>query len=164
MFTVLSAVSISPTAGYSVLGWNHPGFSGSTGRPYPDQVTFLTGIIFHQMLWPFSGVGCSGCRDAICYSQTWLSPWEHSCIWMVHRYKICLQLLSFYDTYDFPGGFTSSWLAMNYPDIRGLILDATFDHLEPLAIPRMPAAMSPLVSRAVNKFINLNVAEQVVIF
>ena len=53
---------------------------------------------------------------------------------------------------------------MNYPDIRGLILDATFDHLEPLAIPRMPAAMSPLVSRAVNKFINLNVAEQVTIF
>ena len=32
-----------------------------------------------------------------------------------------------------------------------------------LQIPvfRMPAAMSPLVSRAVNKFINLNVAEQV---
>merc|ERR1712013_370517 len=69
-----------------------------------------------------------------------------------------------YDTFDFPGGFTSSWLAMNYPDIRGLILDATFDHLEPLAIPRMPAAMSPLVSRAVNKFINLNVAEQVSAF
>ena len=25
------------TCGYSVLGWNHPGFYGSTGRPYPDQ-------------------------------------------------------------------------------------------------------------------------------
>ncbi|XP_012228848.1 phosphatidylserine lipase ABHD16A isoform X2 [Linepithema humile] len=23
--------------GYSVLGWNHPGFGGSTGAPYPDQ-------------------------------------------------------------------------------------------------------------------------------
>ncbi|KAJ8667481.1 hypothetical protein QAD02_009144 [Eretmocerus hayati] len=23
--------------GYSVLGWNHPGFGGSTGDPYPDQ-------------------------------------------------------------------------------------------------------------------------------
>jgi hypothetical protein len=22
---------------YSVLGWNHPGFGGSTGSPYPDQ-------------------------------------------------------------------------------------------------------------------------------
>ena len=62
---------------------------------------------------------------------------------------------------------------MSYPDIRGLLLDATFDHLEPLAIPRwampcklptprMPASMAPLVSRAVTKFINLNVAEQVV--
>ena len=30
-----------------------------------------------------------------------------------------------------------------------------------ILISRMPAAMSPLVSRAVNKFINLNVAEQV---
>merc|ERR1719317_1298596 len=62
------------------------------------------------------------------------------------------------------GGYSSTWLAMNYPEIKGLILDATFDHLEPLAIPRMPAAMSPLVSRAVNKFINLNVAEQVSAF
>ena len=24
-------------AGYSVLGWNHPGFWGSTGFPFPDQ-------------------------------------------------------------------------------------------------------------------------------
>jgi hypothetical protein len=23
--------------GYSILGWNHPGFAGSTGQPYPDQ-------------------------------------------------------------------------------------------------------------------------------
>ena len=23
--------------GYSVLGWNHPGFGGSTGTPLPDQ-------------------------------------------------------------------------------------------------------------------------------
>jgi len=22
---------------YSVLGWNHPGFGGSTGKPYPDE-------------------------------------------------------------------------------------------------------------------------------
>ena len=40
------------------------------------------------------------------------------------------------------------------------ILDATFDHLVPLAVPRMPASMSGLVTSAVNKFINLNVMEQ----
>ena len=26
-----------PPIGYSVLGWNHPGFGGSTGAPFPDQ-------------------------------------------------------------------------------------------------------------------------------
>ena len=30
----------------------------------------------------------------------------------------------------------------------------------PLAVPRMPASLSGIVTRAVNKFINLNVAEQ----
>ena len=40
------------------------------------------------------------------------------------------------------------------------ILDATFDDLLPLAIPRMPASLSPIVTRAVKKFINLNIAEQ----
>ena len=24
--------------GYSILGWNHPGFGSSTGKPHPDQV------------------------------------------------------------------------------------------------------------------------------
>jgi len=116
-------------AGYSVLGWNHPGFSGSTGRPYPDQelaaVDAVMQFAIHKLGFLPENI-------------------------LVYGWSI--------------GGFTSSWLAMNYPGIRGLILDATFDHLEPLAIPRMPAAMSPLVSRAVNKFINLNVAEQVAAF
>ena len=40
------------------------------------------------------------------------------------------------------------------------ILDATFDDLLPLAVPRMPASMSGIVSRAVEKFINLNVSYQ----
>ena len=26
-------------AGYSVVGWNHPGFGGSSGQPFPDQET-----------------------------------------------------------------------------------------------------------------------------
>ena len=24
-------------AGFSVIGWNHPGFGGSSGAPFPDQ-------------------------------------------------------------------------------------------------------------------------------
>ena len=40
------------------------------------------------------------------------------------------------------GGFTASWLAMNYPsEVAGLVLDATFDRLTPLAVPRMPACL-----------------------
>ncbi|XP_036141377.1 phosphatidylserine lipase ABHD16A isoform X2 [Monomorium pharaonis] len=30
-------ISTPLTKGYSVLGWNHPGFGSSTGAPYPDQ-------------------------------------------------------------------------------------------------------------------------------
>ena len=40
------------------------------------------------------------------------------------------------------------------------MLDATFDDLLPLAVPRMPASMSGLVTRAVRNYINLNVGEQ----
>lgn len=113
-------------SGYSVLGWNHPGFAGSTGRPYPDQETDAVDAVMQ-----FAIVKLGFKPEQI----------------IVYGWSI--------------GGFTSSWVAMNYPDIQGLVLDATFDHLEPLAIPRMPAAMSGLVSRAVRRFINLDVAGQV---
>lgn len=56
------------------------------------------------------------------------------------------------------GGYSSSFLAMNYPEIKGLILDATFDSLEPLAIPRMSAFLSGVVKHAVNHYIDLDVA------
>ena len=39
-------------------------------------------------------------------------------------------------------------------------MDATFDELEPLAIPRMPAFMAGIVKHTVNTHIKLNVAEQ----
>ena len=44
------------------------------------------------------------------------------------------------------------------------MLDATFDSLVPLAVPRMPASMSGLVERAVRNDINLNVGEQLAKF
>ena len=36
-FYEIGMMGTAVSAGYSVLGWNHPGFSGSTGTPYPDQ-------------------------------------------------------------------------------------------------------------------------------
>ena len=59
------------------------------------------------------------------------------------------------------GGYPSTWLAMNY-DVKGLILDATFDHLMPLAVPRMPEVLEPLVRTGVGEYVNLNVADQAV--
>lgn len=31
---------------YSVLGWNHPGFAGSTGSPHPDQDKMPSMLLF----------------------------------------------------------------------------------------------------------------------
>lgn len=36
-FYELGIMTTPIKAGYSALGWNHPGFAGSTGKPYPNQ-------------------------------------------------------------------------------------------------------------------------------
>jgi len=111
--------------GYSVLGWNHPGFYGSTGTPYPGQETLAVDAV---MQFAVHKLG---------YSPENI---------LVFGWSI--------------GGYTATWLGMNYPDIKGLVLDATFDDLLPLAVPRMPAFMSGLVARAVKNNINLGVGDQ----
>lgn len=62
------------------------------------------------------------------------------------------------------GGFPSTWVAANYPNIKALILDATFDDLAILAINKMPKILSSLVNYAVRKYLNLPVARQVNLF
>jgi len=117
------------SCGYSVLGWNHPGFYGSTGTPYPDQETKAVDAV---MQFAINKLGFK-VENIIVMG------------WSI-------------------GGYTATWLAMNYPDVKGLVLDATFDDLLPLAIPRMPASMSGLVTRAVKNYINLNVGDQLAKF
>lgn len=112
-------------AGYSVLGWNHPGFYGSTGVPLPSQDALAADAVMQYALHRL------GYRP----DQILVMGWSI-------------------------GGYSATWLAMNYPDIKGLILDATFDDLEPLALPRMPAFMSGVVQAAVRNYINLNIGEQ----
>lgn len=58
------------------------------------------------------------------------------------------------------GGYTATWAAMNYPGIHGLVLDATFDDVLPLAISRMPTAIDGIVRSVIREYLNLNVAEQ----
>ncbi|KAE8743992.1 hypothetical protein FOCC_FOCC009358 [Frankliniella occidentalis] len=114
-------------AGYSVLGWNHPGFGGSTGMPYPEQelnaVDVVIQFAIHGLNFPVENIILFG--------------------WSI-------------------GGYATSWAAMNYPDVKLVVVDASFDDILPLAIPRMPSALEPLVRRTIRDYINLNVAEQLI--
>lgn len=73
-------------AKYSVVGWNHPGFGGSTGAPFPSQERNAVDAVMQ-----FS-INHLGFRP----DQILLYGWSI-------------------------GGYTSSWAAMNYPDVKGLV-------------------------------------------
>src|SRR5262245_23116697 len=58
------------------------------------------------------------------------------------------------------GGFTATWVGMNYRNIRALVLDATFDDIVPLALHTMPRSWGPLVERTVRAYLNLHIERQ----
>ena len=90
-------------SGYSVLGWNHLGFGGSSGLPW--------------------------------------SPNEHAAVDAVYKYARIELGFRDEDIILFAwsiGGYATSWLAMNYPNVHAVVIDASFDDLVPLAIARMP--------------------------
>jgi pimeloyl-ACP methyl ester carboxylesterase len=62
------------------------------------------------------------------------------------------------------GGYATSWAAMNHPGIRGVLLDAPFDDLAPLAeriVPAMlPPYFLPFSEVVLRRHYNLNVTEQ----
>ncbi|XP_060777539.1 phosphatidylserine lipase ABHD16A [Neoarius graeffei] len=111
--------------GYSVLGWNHPGFAGSTGVPFPQNEANAMDVVIqfavHKLGFQLS--------DIVVYA------------WSI-------------------GGFTATWAVMSYPEIRALVLDASFDDLLPLALKVMPDSWRPLVTHTVRQYMNLNNAEQ----
>ncbi|XP_051921102.1 phosphatidylserine lipase ABHD16A isoform X1 [Hippocampus zosterae] len=111
--------------GYSVLGWNHPGFGGSTGVPFPQNEANAMDVVIqfavHKLGFQLS--------DIVIYA------------WSI-------------------GGFTASWAVMSYPEIKAVVLDASFDDLLPLALKVMPESWRPLVHYTVRQYINLNVSEQ----
>ncbi|XP_035214771.1 phosphatidylserine lipase ABHD16A-like [Stegodyphus dumicola] len=121
-----NGITLTPIkAGYSVLGWNHPGFGSSTGTPYPDQELNAIDVV---MQFATSKLGFN-IENIVIYA------------WSI-------------------GGFSATWAAMNYPDIKGLVLDATFDDLVALAVARMPPSWKPLVVRTIRDYMDLNNAEQ----
>lgn len=110
-------------AGYSVLGWNHPGFAGSSGLPFRSQE--INAI------------------DAVMKFALSLKFEEENILilgWSI-------------------GGFCASIAAMQYPNIAGVILDASFDDIVPLARSQMPSSWRPIVEHTIRSYFNLNVSE-----
>ncbi|XP_025113539.1 protein ABHD16A-like [Pomacea canaliculata] len=113
--------------GFSVLGWNHPGFAGSTGVPFPDAEQKAVDVVMQYAI-----------------NKLDFSP-----------ENIVLFAWSI-------GGYSASWAAMSYPEVKYVILDATFDDIVPLAVKTMPQSWSPLVKSALRNYMNLNVSEQLI--
>lgn len=108
-------------AGYSVLGWNHPGFGGSTGVPYPDQdVAAIDTVVKFAM-------------DKLGFPPKQI---------IIYGWSI--------------GGFTATWAGMRYPNINGVVIDASFDHILPLARGIFPGFMYPFIELAIRQHYDLN--------
>jgi len=54
------------------------------------------------------------------------------------------------------GGYSACWTGVHYPDIHGLILDAIFDDVLPLAQRQMPLYTSKFVEKTIRYYLNLN--------
>ncbi|XP_061388789.1 phosphatidylserine lipase ABHD16A [Musca vetustissima] len=109
---------------YSILGWNHPGFEGSTGTPFPEQDKNAIEAVVQFAIYELG----FAVEDIILYG------------WSI-------------------GGFASLWAASCFPDVKGVILDATFDDILYLAQPRMPESLGGVVRIAIRDYCNLNNAE-----
>ncbi|PAA75941.1 hypothetical protein BOX15_Mlig017438g2 [Macrostomum lignano] len=111
--------------GHSVIGWNHPGFAGSTGLPFPDtEREFIETVLqFAQQRLGFEP------------GDTALLAWSI-------------------------GGYSATWAAARQPQLRYLLLDATFDNIEELAVKAMPKFASWFVRYAVRHHLRLDNAEQ----
>lgn len=108
--------------GYSVLGWNQPGFGQSSGLPFPKNTLAAADAVMQ-------------------YAQNVLSFREEDIVlfgWSI-------------------GGFPASWLAANYPNVKAVILDATFDDILPLAQSRTPKVLSDVVEYAIRTYFDLNI-------
>ncbi|KAJ1348549.1 hypothetical protein KIN20_003880 [Parelaphostrongylus tenuis] len=108
--------------GYSVLGWNQPGFGQSSGLPFPKNTLAAADAVMQ-------------------YAQNALGFREEEIVlfgWSI-------------------GGFPASWLAANYPNVKAVILDATFDDVLPLAQARMPKILADVVEYAIRTHFDLNI-------
>lgn len=108
---------------YSVLGWNHPGFGGSSGKPFPLQDQNAMDAVISYALEELNFT----LQDIVLFG------------WSI-------------------GGYSTVYGAVRFP-VKGVILDASFDDIVPLAVPRMPQSISGIVQHAVRTYVNLNISE-----
>lgn len=112
---------------YSVLGWNHPGFGGSTGAAFPQQEQKAVDAVMQYAIHSLHFEP----KDIALFA------------WSI-------------------GGYTASWVAKTYPDIKFVVLDATFDDIVPLAIAKMPQSWKNLVALSLRTYMDLNVADNLI--
>ena len=120
-FYELGTTTTPLEAGYSVLGWNHPGFGGSTGVPYPDQDVAAVDIVVKFAM------------DKLNFTPSQI---------LVYGWSI--------------GGFTATWAGMRHPNIHGLVIDASFDHILPLARNIFPGVLFPFIQLAIKQHFDLD--------
>lgn len=120
-FYEIGIMSTPVDLNYSVLGFNHPGFAGSSGDPVPQQDQNAIDAVLQ---FAIQKLGFQP-ENIILFG------------WSI-------------------GAYSSLWLASQYPSIRGVILDATFDDILYLALPRMPESIGGIVKLAIREFCNLN--------
>lgn len=120
-FYELGTIMTPLEAGYSVLGWNHPGFGGSTGSPYPDQDVAAVDVVVKFAM------------DKLKFTPSQI---------IMYGWSI--------------GGFTATWTGMRHPNIHGLVIDASFDHILPLAKNIFPRIVYPFIELAIRQHFDLD--------
>jgi len=108
-------------AGYSVLGWNHPGFGGSSGKPFPDAEVNAIDVVMQFAIH--------------------------------HLHFLPEQILIFAWSI---GGFAATKAAAMYPEVQGLVLDATFHDILPLGLTTMPPILAPFTTFTIRNYLNLH--------
>ncbi|XP_035712419.1 phosphatidylserine lipase ABHD16A [Folsomia candida] len=97
-------------AGYSVLGFNRPGFGESTGHPFPKFELNAAEAIMQY------------CQEVLGFDDNHI---------IIYAWSI--------------GGFPGSYLSGQYPNIRGLIIDGSFEDVLPVVLNFVPRCLSILV-------------------
>lgn len=120
-FYELGTIMTPLEAGYSVLGWNHPGFGGSTGVPYPDQEVAAVDVVVKFAM------------DRLQFAPSQI---------IIYGWSI--------------GGFTASWACMRHPNVHGLVIDASFDHILPLGRNLFPVVLYPFIELAIRQHFDLD--------